>query len=104
MKSAATQKTSSVPPDPPATLQAAVRRLIGVGLPMEDPIWLSRPTDSSRLVERYREGRHLSCGKASRGAEADDAEPSTRGAARPDEHVTALRGLFGRLLTQESVF
>jgi hypothetical protein len=42
-------------------------------------------------------------GKTSRGAEADDAEPSTGGAVRPDEHVTALRDVFGRLLTQESV-
>lgn len=38
-------------------LKSAIRRVINVDLPMLDPVWLSRPTDSSRLAERYREGR-----------------------------------------------
>ncbi len=45
-------------------LQAAVRRVINLDLPMHDPVWLSRPTDSSRLVERYRDGRVLLAGDA----------------------------------------
>ncbi|HEV2357906.1 MAG TPA: FAD-dependent monooxygenase, partial [bacterium] len=32
-------------------LQAAIRRMINVDLSMRDPVWLSRPTDSSRLAE-----------------------------------------------------
>ena len=31
--------------------------MIGIDLPMQDAVWLSRLTDSNRLVERYREGR-----------------------------------------------
>jgi hypothetical protein len=31
--------------------------VIGIDLPMQDAVWLSRLTDSNRLVERYREGR-----------------------------------------------
>jgi 2-polyprenyl-6-methoxyphenol hydroxylase-like FAD-dependent oxidoreductase len=38
-------------------LQAALRRVIGFDLPMSDPIWLSRPTDSSHLADHYRYGR-----------------------------------------------
>jgi 2-polyprenyl-6-methoxyphenol hydroxylase-like FAD-dependent oxidoreductase len=38
-------------------LQAAVRRVTGLNVRMSDPVWLSRPTDSSRLVDRYRIGR-----------------------------------------------
>jgi 2-polyprenyl-6-methoxyphenol hydroxylase-like FAD-dependent oxidoreductase len=45
-------------------LTSAVRRVIGFDLPMSDPVWLSRPTDSSRLVERYRDGRVLLAGDA----------------------------------------
>jgi len=45
-------------------LQAAVRRVIDINLPMHDPIWLSRATDSSRLAERYREGRVFLAGDA----------------------------------------
>ena len=45
-------------------LRAAVRRVIDIDLPMHDPTWLSRATDSSRLVERYREGRVFLAGDA----------------------------------------
>lgn len=45
-------------------LQAAIRRVINVDLSMRDPVWLSRPTDSSRLAERYREGRVFLAGDA----------------------------------------
>lgn len=45
-------------------LQAAIRRVIGLDLPMHEPVWLSRPTDSSRLVERYRDGRVFLAGDA----------------------------------------
>jgi 2-polyprenyl-6-methoxyphenol hydroxylase-like FAD-dependent oxidoreductase len=45
-------------------LQAAIHRVIGIDLPMQDPVWLTRPTDSSRLVERYREGRVFLAGDA----------------------------------------
>jgi len=45
-------------------LQSAIRRVINLDLPMRDPVWLSRPTDSSRLVERYRDGRILLAGDA----------------------------------------
>jgi bifunctional hydroxylase/dehydrase len=45
-------------------LQAAIRRVIGLDLPMSDPVWLSRPTDSSRLVERYRDSRVFLAGDA----------------------------------------
>jgi len=41
--------------DQPATLdelQAAICRVIGIDLPMQDAVWLSRITDSSRLAER----------------------------------------------------
>jgi 2-polyprenyl-6-methoxyphenol hydroxylase-like FAD-dependent oxidoreductase len=53
--------------DAPMTLgelQAAIQRVIRIDLPMLDPVWLSRPTDSSRLVERYREGRVFLAGDA----------------------------------------
>lgn len=45
-------------------LEAATRRVIGTDLPMHDPVWLSRATDSSRLVEQYRVGRVLLAGDA----------------------------------------
>jgi len=45
-------------------LRQAVRRVIDIDLPMHDPTWLSRATDSSRLVERYREGRVFLAGDA----------------------------------------
>lgn len=45
-------------------LQAAIRRVIDLDLPMQDPVWLSRPTDSSRLVEQYRGGRVFLAGDA----------------------------------------
>lgn len=45
-------------------LQAAIRRVTDLDLPMHDPVWLSRPTDSSRLVERYRDGRVFLAGDA----------------------------------------
>jgi 2-polyprenyl-6-methoxyphenol hydroxylase-like FAD-dependent oxidoreductase len=45
-------------------LRAAICRVINVDLPMRDPIWLSRPTDSSRLAERYRNDRVFLAGDA----------------------------------------
>jgi 2-polyprenyl-6-methoxyphenol hydroxylase-like FAD-dependent oxidoreductase len=45
-------------------LQAAIHRVIGIHLSIEDIVWLSRATDSSRLVERYREGRVFLAGDA----------------------------------------
>jgi FAD binding domain len=45
-------------------LRDAIRRVIGIDLAMTDPVWLSRATDSSRLVDRYREGRVLLAGDA----------------------------------------
>src|SRR5215471_3556198 len=45
-------------------LQAAIRRVIDLDLPMHDPAWLSRATDSSRLVEKYRDGRVFLAGDA----------------------------------------
>jgi 2-polyprenyl-6-methoxyphenol hydroxylase-like FAD-dependent oxidoreductase len=45
-------------------LRAAIRRVINLDLPIHDPVWLSRPTDSSRLVERYRDGRVFLAGDA----------------------------------------
>jgi 2-polyprenyl-6-methoxyphenol hydroxylase-like FAD-dependent oxidoreductase len=45
-------------------LKAAIRRVIHLDLPMGDPVWLSRPTDSSRLAERYRDGRVFLAGDA----------------------------------------
>jgi 2-polyprenyl-6-methoxyphenol hydroxylase-like FAD-dependent oxidoreductase len=139
--------------DSPMTLdelQAAIRRVTGIELPIEDPVWLSRPTDSSRLVERYREGRVFLAGDAAhvhwayggKGLQTGMQDAGNLGwklaaqihgwappglldtyhaerypvglrlmrliraqeaLARPDEHVTALREVFGRLLKQESV-
>ncbi|HET9000141.1 MAG TPA: FAD-dependent monooxygenase [bacterium] len=45
-------------------LQAAIHRVIDLDLPMHDPVWLSRPTDSSRLVEQYRDGHVFLAGDA----------------------------------------
>jgi 2-polyprenyl-6-methoxyphenol hydroxylase-like FAD-dependent oxidoreductase len=45
-------------------LGAAIRRVIKLDLQMHDPVWLSRATDSSRLVERYRDGRVFLAGDA----------------------------------------
>jgi 2-polyprenyl-6-methoxyphenol hydroxylase-like FAD-dependent oxidoreductase len=45
-------------------LRAAIRRVTGIDLPMSDPVWLSRPRDRSRLVDRYRNGRVLLAGDA----------------------------------------
>jgi 2-polyprenyl-6-methoxyphenol hydroxylase-like FAD-dependent oxidoreductase len=129
-------------------LGAAIRRVINVDLQMHDPAWLSRATDSSRLVERYRDGRVFLAGDAAhvhwayggkglqtgiqdagnlgwklaaqihRWAPSDlldtyhaERHPvgqrlmtltrAQEALARPGEHITALRELFGRLLTQE---
>ena len=129
-------------------LQAAVRRVIDIDLPMHDPVWLSRATDSSRLAERYREGRVFLAGDAAhvhwayggKGLQTGLQDAGNLGwkvaaqihgwappdlldtyhaerhpigqrlmtltraqeaLARPGDHVTALRELFGRLLTQE---
>ena len=140
--------------DAPMTLselQAAIRRVTNLDLPMSDPVWLSRPTDSSRLVERYRDGRVFLAGDAAHvhwayggkgmqtglqdagnlgwklAAEIHGWAPqglldtydserhpvgerlmtfsrAQEALARPGEHVTALRELFGRLLTQDQTF
>jgi 2-polyprenyl-6-methoxyphenol hydroxylase-like FAD-dependent oxidoreductase len=45
-------------------LRAAIERVIDIDVPMHDPTWLSRATDSSRLVERYRVGRVFLAGDA----------------------------------------
>jgi 2-polyprenyl-6-methoxyphenol hydroxylase-like FAD-dependent oxidoreductase len=44
--------------------QAGVRRVLGVDLPLGEPIWLSRVITESRLAERYRAGRVLLAGDA----------------------------------------
>lgn len=132
-------------------LQAAIRRVIGLDLPMSDPVWLSRPTDSSRLVERYFDGRvflagdaaHVHWAYAGKGMQTGLQDAGNLGwklaaqihgwaprdllatynserrpvgqrlmtftraqeaLARPGEHVTALRELFGRLLAREQIF
>ncbi len=131
-------------------LQAAIQRVIGIDLPIRDPLWLSRPTDSSRLAERYREGRIFLAGDAAhvhwayggKGLQTGIQDAGNLGwklaaqvqgwappdlldtyhserhpigqrlmtlsraqeaLARPGEHVSALRELFGRFLTQEPV-
>jgi hypothetical protein len=45
-------------------LQSAIHRVIGMDLAMNDPIWLSRPTDNSRLADEYRRGRIFLAGDA----------------------------------------
>lgn len=132
-------------------LQAAIARVISLDLPMHDPVWLSRATDSSRLVERYRDGRVLLAGDAAhvhwayggKGLQTGVQDAGNLGwklaaeihgwappdlldtyhaerhpvgqrlmtltraqeaLARPGEHVTALRELFGQLLKQEATF
>jgi len=45
-------------------LAAAIRRVINLDLQMYNPAWLSRATGSSRLVERYRDGRGFLAGDA----------------------------------------
>jgi 2-polyprenyl-6-methoxyphenol hydroxylase-like FAD-dependent oxidoreductase len=129
-------------------LRAGVRRVINLDLSMQNPVWLSRPTDSSRLVERYRDGRVFLAGDAAHvhwayggkglqtgiqdagnlawklAAQINCWAPqdmldtyhterhpvgqrlmtftrAQEALARPGEHVTALRDLFGRLLMQE---
>jgi 2-polyprenyl-6-methoxyphenol hydroxylase-like FAD-dependent oxidoreductase len=51
-------------PMPLSELEAAIRRVINADVPMRDPVWLSRTTDSSRLAERYRDGRVFLAGDA----------------------------------------
>jgi 2-polyprenyl-6-methoxyphenol hydroxylase-like FAD-dependent oxidoreductase len=132
-------------------LQAAIRRVIDLDLPMHDPTWLSRATDSSRLVEKYRNGRVFLAGDAAhvhwayggKGMQTGLQDAGNLGwklaaqihgwappdlldtyhserhpvgqrlmtftraqeaLARPGEHVTALRELFGRILVQEQTF
>jgi 2-polyprenyl-6-methoxyphenol hydroxylase-like FAD-dependent oxidoreductase len=53
--------------DAPMTLdelQQALRRVIGAELPMSEPRWMTRATDTSRQAERYRAGRVLLAGDA----------------------------------------
>jgi len=135
-------------PMPLSELQAAICRVIHLDLPMRDPAWLSRATDSSRLAERYRDRRIFLAGDAAHvhwayggkglqtglqdagnlgwklAAQIHGWAPShlldtyhterhpigqrlmtfTRAQealARPGDHVTALRELFGRFLEQE---
>jgi 2-polyprenyl-6-methoxyphenol hydroxylase-like FAD-dependent oxidoreductase len=45
-------------------LQQALRRVIGAELPMSEPRWMTRATDTSRQAERYRAGRVLLAGDA----------------------------------------
>jgi 2-polyprenyl-6-methoxyphenol hydroxylase-like FAD-dependent oxidoreductase len=140
--------------DAPMTLeelQAAIRRVIDFDLPLRDPVWLSRATDSSRLVERYRDGRVFLAGDAAhvhwayggKGLQTGIQDAGNLGwkvaaqihgwappdlldtyhaerhpvgqrlmtftraqeaLARPSDHVTALRELFGRFLTQEQAY
>jgi 2-polyprenyl-6-methoxyphenol hydroxylase-like FAD-dependent oxidoreductase len=51
---------------PPAIeeLRAAVRRVAGIDLAMDQPRWLSRFTDAARQADRYRAGRVLLAGDA----------------------------------------
>ena len=45
-------------------LQQALRRVIGTELPMSEPQWMTRATDTSRQAERYRDGRVFLAGDA----------------------------------------
>ncbi|MFF1716848.1 FAD-dependent oxidoreductase [Streptomyces sp. NPDC058268] len=45
-------------------LRSSVHRILGTDLPMSDPLWLSRTVASSRLADRYREGRIMVAGDA----------------------------------------
>ena len=45
-------------------LADSVRRVIGAGLPMSDPIWLTRLGSNSRQADRYRDGPILLAGDA----------------------------------------
>lgn len=45
-------------------LQASVRRMLGIELPVLEARWLSRFTDASRLAAQYRSGRVLVAGDA----------------------------------------
>lgn len=132
-------------------LQVAIRRVIDLDVPMHDAVWLSRATDSSRLAERYREGRVFLAGDAAhvhwayggKGLQTGMQDAGNLGwklagqiqgwapanlldsyhserhpvgqrlmtltraqeaLARPGDHVTALRELFGRLLMQPATF
>jgi 2-polyprenyl-6-methoxyphenol hydroxylase-like FAD-dependent oxidoreductase len=51
-------------PMPLDELRTAIRRVIGMDLAMSGPVWLSRTTDSSHLVERYRIGHVFLAGDA----------------------------------------
>ena len=45
-------------------LQQALRRVIGTELPISEPRWMTRATDTSRQAKRYRDGRVLLAGDA----------------------------------------
>ncbi|MEU4331526.1 FAD-dependent monooxygenase [Nonomuraea dietziae] len=54
-------------PEGPVTLadfEAAVHRVLGSGLPLGEPIWLSSTVSQARLASRYREGRVFLAGDA----------------------------------------
>jgi hypothetical protein len=47
-----------------ADFEAAVHRVLGSGLPLGEPIWLSSTVSQARLASRYREGRIFLAGDA----------------------------------------
>ncbi|MEU4234023.1 FAD-dependent monooxygenase [Nonomuraea sp. NPDC026600] len=47
-----------------ARFEEAVRRVIGVDLPLGEPIWLSSTVSQARVADRYREGRVFLAGDA----------------------------------------
>jgi FAD binding domain len=146
-----TQCDSNTPFLAKVGLGAAIQRVTGLDLVIGQPHWLSRATDNSRLVERYRDRRILLAGDAAHvhwayggmglqtglqdaynlgwklAAQAQGWAPeglldtyhserhpvgerlpmSTRAQealARPGNHVTALRQLFGELLKQPETY
>ncbi|PZG12170.1 FAD-dependent oxidoreductase [Nonomuraea aridisoli] len=48
----------------PEVFHAAVRRVLGVDVPLGEPIWLSSTATQARLAERYRAGRVFLAGDA----------------------------------------
>jgi 2-polyprenyl-6-methoxyphenol hydroxylase-like FAD-dependent oxidoreductase len=47
-----------------AEIQASIHRVLGVDLPLGEPIWLSRTVSQDRQAEKYRAGRILLAGDA----------------------------------------
>ncbi|TDD34117.1 FAD-dependent oxidoreductase [Nonomuraea terrae] len=48
----------------PEDFRAAVRRVLGADMPLDEPIWLSSTAAQARLAERYRAGRVFLAGDA----------------------------------------